>query len=1447
MQTRLSVEETPQKVSHLVIDADEATPVQSVVSAISRATGATSSLPGESQRTWGELGIVEGSIISATSRSDETVPTEHNADHSETLLSLVSGAGAGTIWSLAPGKFTVGSDAYCTVVLEDPQIPGVAALLTVQEDGSCRVENTTETPAVFMEGQAVTDSVVWEQGHCLRIGEYVFEIITQSLTQASVSASEKGGLLDFNRPPRLMPKPRETDFKYPTEPEMSSKGALPLIGMLVPLLLAVVLAIVMKRPYFLIFGLMSPVMMMANYFSNRKSGKVTYREKKAKYRKVRAQVEEDLHQAVVDFANERRLSSPDPATAGLIATMPSPRLWERRRTDPDHLTIRIGVAEVESDVSLYRPEEVDHRRTQQVHAKDVPVTVSLQQFGVVGLCGESDVVHRSAGWMVAQLAITQSPRDMGLVILTDATSQKEWEWARWLPHVASTKGAVAAIGNDTRTVGQRLNELVQMIEQRQEMAQSKDTEIFRAIVVVFDGARKLRQWPGASRVLAEGPGVGIYAVCIDSEERFLPEESRAIISTHHGLWTLKRDREDSLEKVTADLPAWNWFEWVARAVAPIRDASDESDSAIPTSARFLSTVMMEDPEADLVAQRWAQSPRSTSAVIGESFDGAFEIDIRKDGPHALIAGTTGSGKSELLQTLIASLALGNRPDELNFVLIDYKGGAAFKDFLNLPHTVGIVTDLDAHLVQRAMDSLAAELRRREHLLATVGAKDIEDFTSARERGETGDKMPRLMLVIDEFAALKAELPEFVAGIVNIAQRGRSLGIHLVMATQRPQGAITADILANTNLRIALRMADSVESKDVIGTSDAAEISTSTPGRAYVKSGSSPLLPFQSSRIGGARPSSVTEVVADPVVDVVAWEAVGYPLPKRAQVKGADSAVTDLQVLVGAMEAAATQLGIEPQPSPWLDPVADIVTLDQVTAKLPVSSAEDLPRIPFGLQDFPADQDQRPACLDFEELSHLFIVGSPRTGRTQALRTIAGSIASFVSANDVHLYGVDFGNGGLQGLLQLPHCNTVISRTQGALLTRFISQMESEVASRRAQLSAAGFASVSEQRRNVPADQKIPHIVILFDQWEGFLNGIGDNCQSSVGQAVLGLLREGASAGIHLIIAGDRSLLSSRTNSLVEHKYLLRLADRTDYAMAGLSPRELPEKIGSGRAFESATSRETQFAVLDADVSSQAQVRALGVIGESAIQAQGTVELVHVPAVFKDLPVKVSYPQVLSAAGGARALVPWRPVLGIGGQDVGPVSVDLMDIPTFIVGGSTRSGKSTALVALTRSCLDAGVPVVLMTPLRSPLRELAAHPSVVASYAGADITAEVVREVLAMENILLVVDDASAITDYPVTDEFKKIGAALNNNGLRVIAADGLDELDRVGALSWMNELVKRRHGALLDPASIFSGKPFGLALNQEILGQVRPVGRALVNVGDGRVTLVQVASGGEVF
>ena len=211
-----------------------------------------------------------------------------------------------------------------------------------------------------------------------------------------------------------------------------------------------------------------------------------------------------------------------------------------------------------------------------------------------------------------------------------------------------------------------------------------------------------------------------------------------------------------------------------------------------------------------VAGRWRVQPRSTSALLGVAAAGPYTVDLRRDGPHALVGGTTGSGKSELLQTLIASLALGNRPDEMVFVLVDYKGGSAFKDCALLPHTVGMVTDLDGHLTARALASLEAELRRRERLLA-ARSEPRTSRTTRPAAGAADARLPRLLLVIDEFKALAEELPDFLDGLVRIAARGRSLGIHLVLATQRPGGIVSADIKANVNLRIALRVRDTVDS------------------------------------------------------------------------------------------------------------------------------------------------------------------------------------------------------------------------------------------------------------------------------------------------------------------------------------------------------------------------------------------------------------------------------------------------------------------------------------------------------------------------------------------------------------------------------------------------------------------------------------------------------------
>ena len=537
----------------------------------------------------------------------------------------------------------------------------------------------------------------------------------------------------------------------------------------------------------------------------------------------------------------------------MTAIGPRARLWERRQTDPDFLLARLGSADQPSDVTVTGPQRESHEGPLAWTVPDVPVTVPLAEVGVTGIAGPAGERLALARWVIGQTAVLHSPADIDMVLLTDTGAADEWGWVRWLPHLRSDTGdsELAHIGVDDASTATRIGELLALLQER--VAAARDGQgraaPFPPVLVILDGARRLRLLPGVPALLQDGPAVRIYFLCLDSDQRLLPEECQAVVNAVPGDVSVRVTGRATVEGVRPDLVGISWAERVARALAPVKDVSDqEAAGSIPGSSRLLNVIHLDPPTPESVLRRWESVGRTTTAVIGEGADGPFSVDLRRDGPHGLVAGTTGSGKSELLQTIIASLAVNNRPDEMNYVLVDYKGGAAFKDCNLLPHTVGMVTDLDGHLTTRALESLGAELRRREHQLAGAGAKDIEDYLAAKAPEDA--PMPRLLIVIDEFAALVAELPDFVTGLVDIARRGRSLGVHLILATQRPAGVVSAEIKSNTNLRIALRVTDAGDSADVIDAPDAAQIAKSTPGRGYARLGHSSLIPFQSSRVGG---------------------------------------------------------------------------------------------------------------------------------------------------------------------------------------------------------------------------------------------------------------------------------------------------------------------------------------------------------------------------------------------------------------------------------------------------------------------------------------------------------------------------------------------------------------------------------------------------------------------
>lgn len=1418
-------------------------------------------------------------------------------------LRVVGGPGAGFVHRLGVGKYDIGSGPAAYVRIEDPEVDARALTLSVATDGTCKVAVHSDKEGVTLDGESVQerDGDDWPLGAQIAVGNSLVELARYAPPNAALKWSEDGVGLDYNRPPRLRPAERQTNFRLPSPPRDYEARPLPWLMALTPLVGAVVAVMVFGRWYYLIMAGLSPILLFANYFNDKKHGRKSHAKQVKEYEEQKARIEKDAQAALVAERDDRRQAIPDPAVVLSVATGPRTRLWERRRTDRDHLLLRVGTGQLPSDVVLDDPEQDDHRRQVTWKIEDAPVALSLRTLGVVGIAGPGDSARSLGRWAVAQTAALHSPMDVQFYVLSENSAQSEWDWVRWLPHSRPSGGqdVNVLIGTDAETVGARIGELTQILDARKKAAEQKGGGAQGSsftdpdIVVVWDGSRRLRSLPGVVRLLREGPAVSMFAVCIDAEERFLPGECQAFVVAEPRAEESGRQQRDAearpAQQVAGGFPsfqAWHtntpaepeqraraeklrlrveeagveritgvrpdfvtpaWCLRLARSLSALRDISGETeDSALPGSSRLLDVLQLEPPTADAIGARWRMGGQSTMAVIGESYDGPFGIDMRKDGPHGLIAGTTGSGKSELLQTIVAALAVANTPENMTFVLVDYKGGSAFKDCVKLPHTVGMVTDLDAHLVERALESLGAELKRREHILAAADAKDIEDYQDLVRRDPSHAPVPRLLIVIDEFASMVRDLPDFVTGLVNIAQRGRSLGIHLLLATQRPSGVVSPEIRANTNLRIALRVTDGGESSDVIDSPEAGHISKNTPGRAYVRLGHSSLVPFQSGRVGGRRPGAADPAALAPWVGPLGWEELGRAaLTKPKTESREDDEITDLKVLVDAVRDANRSMGIPAQHSPWLPALDEKLMLDEIEVPALAGAAPGkLPPAPYGIEDLPSDQARRPVVVDFASFGHLMIGGAPRSGRSQVLRTIAGSLARTHSTADVHLYGIDCGNGALNALTRLPHCGAVVGRNQTERVVRLVNRLKGELSRRQDLLADSGFADIGEQRASVEESERLPHIVVLLDRWEGWVPTLGEVDHGSLTDELQTMMREGASVGIHLILTGDRTLLVGRIATLTEDKYGLRLADRSDFASLGIPSRKVPEEIPPGRAFRNEAGTETQFALLSEDTTGQGQAAAITAIGEAAAARDAGVPRARRPFRVDSLPSRISFPEAWEMRDPEASRSRLWALIGIGGDEIVGFGPDLADgVPSFVIAGPAKSGRSTVLMNVAQSLLAQGTRLVVAAPRQSPVRQLDGAEGVLKVFTGDDIDEDEFEELIdgasPEEPIAVLVDDGEILEDCDAESQMKKIVSRGAERGLALVIAG--DEEDVCSGFSgWQVDAKKARRGILLSPQESSSGDLIGLRVSRQMVGgQVTP-GKGMLHLGDGELRTVVV-------
>ena len=566
---------------------------------------------------------------------------------------------------------------------------------------------------------------------------------------------------------------------------------------------------------------------------------------------------------------------------------------------------------------------------------------------------------------------------------------------------------------------------------------------------------------------------------------------------------------------------------------------------------------------------WARFPALLFPQKNEITDLVYlNLHEKAHGPYGLIAGTTGSGKSETIQSYILSLAVNFHPHDVAFLLIDYKGGGMANLFKNLPHLLGTITNLDGAQSMRALASINAEIHRRERLFREFEVNHINQYQKKFKNGEATEPLPHLFLISDEFAELKVNQPDFIKELVSIARVGRSLGVHLILATQKPSGVVDDQIWSNSRFKLALKVADRTDSMEMLKTPDAAEITQT--GRAYLQVGNNEVYELFQSAWSGAdyQPDKDELGIEDHTIylinDLGQYEVLNQDLSGLDLAEDIKEVPTELEAIVSQIQLLTESQQIPPVPQPWLPPLKERMTLQELEPIQPKEAWEQKKPVSvlLGMADIPQAQKQEPVSVNLSKDGHILLYGSPGTGKTTFLQSAAMDLARKFSPKDVTLYLMDFGTNGLAPLGQLPQVADTLLLDQTEKIAKFVRIMERELNRRKKLLSDYGVGTLELYRQ--ASGQQEPAIVILLDSYESMKE---EAYEAELFKLLVRISREGLSIGVHLLVtAGRQSNLRAQFYANFKHQLSLPQNDMGEVrSIVGSTPLAATMEDIKGRA------------------------------------------------------------------------------------------------------------------------------------------------------------------------------------------------------------------------------------------------------------------------------------------
>lgn len=951
----------------------------------------------------------------------------------------------------------------------------------------------------------------------------------------------------YKRSPRIIKKIKNEDIDIinpPSENKMK-KGSLVkiIVPPLVMISLTLIISLINPRGLYIIITLvgtlMSTIFSLTAYINEKKENKL----KNKKRNKVYSAYLLNRRKLLGKLMNEEReaLTYNNPniyEIENLINTYNS-RIYERSLNDFDFLNIDIGKATIKPSFSIrLNSSELNLEDDSLVNEakniknifsslEDMPLPIDLKTSHL-GIVGDKATVHEQLKLIFSQLTFSQSYHDVEIILLHDKKYRDEFKYLKWYPHFKNKATNVTGIIDTERVRDQILGSLNKLLKERKlkEEEKNKEERFSPHFIFVIDEPSLIINHSIMEYLQKEdNKSIGFSIIYTTNSKANLPEYIKTVITLddknignlliQDGIMVNKKFSLNHIDNVN--------LEKLARKLSALEHVQGISNNLLE-SITFFEMYNINHPHELNINKRWKKNQSHKSLAVplgvrGEKDYVELNLHEKAHGPHGLVAGTTGSGKSEIVQSYILSLAVNFHPYEAGFLLIDYKGGGMASLFKKLPHLLGTITNLDGAESMRAMASIKSELERRQQLFNEYEVNHINAYNKLFKNGQASEPLPHLFLISDEFAELKKEQPEFMSELVSAARIGRSLGIHLILATQKPSGVVDDQIWSNSKFKLALKVQNEGDSNEILKTPDAASITL--PGRAFLQVGNNEIYElFQSAWSGASYEKEEKGNKVDDRVYLINELGQNQLLNKDLSLSDSDNSLkeTELDVVVNHISEIFNGMNINSVKKPWLPPLGENIKTPHVDINkiIDVANFDELDmNTSIGLVDIPEEQSQIEYRLNFESDGNLAIFSSPGFGKSTTLTTIAISMAIKNSPKFLNYYIVDLGNSALIQLKSLPHTADYLNFDDADKLNKLIKILEEEIKNRKKLLGEKN--ALNFNMYNKISQEKLPAKVIFIDNYD-VIKEFGYEVEEFINK----LSRDGVGLGIYLVITASRS-------------------------------------------------------------------------------------------------------------------------------------------------------------------------------------------------------------------------------------------------------------------------------------------------------------------------------------